>query len=161
MRLQSSLWVGLEGPLPTVCSWFWWIWEGGWGVQRGLQQLSDLQQEAGARSSRGDDFIKFLVCNLRSLLMKTWWNRRPKEKMKRDERKKNWRTKEMHDAGNGKGIFFIWKDTVSFWGTWPKRRMVHEGSSSHSECSPVLKGHLWREKKELLPRYPLIIFSRG
>ena len=35
---------GLEEPLPTVCSQFLWIWEGGWGVQRGLQQLNDLSK---------------------------------------------------------------------------------------------------------------------
>ena len=44
---------GLEEPLPAVCSQFSWIWEGGQRVQRSLQQLSDLQWEVGARSSRG------------------------------------------------------------------------------------------------------------
>ena len=28
-------------------------------------------------------------------------------------------SEEIHDAGNGKGIFFIWGGTVSFWGTGP------------------------------------------
>ena len=44
---------GLEERLPTVCSWFLWIWEDGWGVWRGLQQHSDPQREARARSVRG------------------------------------------------------------------------------------------------------------
>ena len=35
-------------------------------------------------------------------------------------RRCNWRAKEIHDAGNGKGVFFIWGDTVSFWDSGPK-----------------------------------------
>ena len=35
-----------------------------------------------------DDFIESLLCNTRSLLMKTWWNWRPRERTKRDKRKK-------------------------------------------------------------------------
>ena len=34
--------------------------------------------------------------------------------------------KRLHNAGNDKGFFFIWGGTVSFGGTGPKRRMVHE-----------------------------------
>ena len=77
-----------------------------------------------------------------------WWNWGP-EKGRREtrERRSNWRTKEICDAGNGKGIFFIWRDTVSFWGTRLEHRMVHEACSSHSQWDPVLPFQIWREKK--------------
>ena len=42
-------------------------------------------------------------------LMKSWWTGGPRERTKRDKREKsNWRTEEIHDAGNDKGVFFIW-----------------------------------------------------
>ena len=56
------------------------------------------------------------------------------------------RTKEVHSAGNGKGIFFIWGGVVSFCGTGPKHTTVREGCSSHSgatQCSRVI----YEEKK--------------
>ena len=56
-------------------------------------------------------------------------------------------TEEIHDTGNGKGIFFIWGGTVSFWGTGHEHRMVHKCCSSHSECNPVLPCHLWRKNR--------------
>ena len=40
-------------PLLALCSWFLWIWEVRWVVQRGLQQLNEAQWEAGARSASG------------------------------------------------------------------------------------------------------------
>ena len=36
-------------------------------------------------------------------------------------RRSNRRTVEIHDTRNGKGIFFLWGGTVSFWGTGPKQ----------------------------------------
>ena len=62
-------------------------------------------------------------------------------------RRSNWRTEKIHDAGNGKGIFFIWGGTVIFWGTGPERRMVHEDCNNRSEYDPVLPCHLLWEKK--------------
>ena len=49
---------------------------------------------------------------------------------------------------------------VSFWGIGPKRRMIQEGCSSHSECNSGLLCHLWWEKKELLPRHHWVIFFK-
>ena len=59
-------------------------------------------------------------------------------------RRINWRTEEIHDAGNDKRIFFIWGDTVS---TEPKCGPVDEDCSRHSECSSVLPWHLWWKKR--------------
>ena len=88
--------------------------------------------------------LNTLLCNMRSLLMKTWWNWRPRERMKKDRgRGSNWRTEESHDTRNDKGIFFIWEDTVTFWGTGPEYRMAHKGHSSCSECNLVLPCRLW------------------
>lgn len=72
-----------------------------------------------------DDSIELLalLCNMRSLLMKTWCNWRPGEKTKSQQGEINERTKEIHDTGNDKGIFFIWGGTVTFWGIGPKRRI--------------------------------------
>ena len=64
----------------------------------------------------------------------------------------NWRTERIHNAGDDKGIFFIWGGTVSFWATGPKYRKVHESFSTRLEYSPVLLCHLWWVKNELLPR---------
>ena len=90
-----------------------------------------------------------LLCNTKNLLMKTWWSWNPRERMKRDKRKKsNWKTEEIHNALNGKGVVLIWIGNVSFWGTQPECRMVHKGSSSHSKCNPLLLCHLWWEKKK-------------
>ena len=93
--------------------------------------------------------------------MKTWWNWRPRERTETRGRRRNQRTKEIHDMGHSKGTFFIWGGTVSFWGTGPKCRTVCKGCSSHLECNPGLSCHLWSGKKELLPRHHWIIFSRG
>ena len=42
-------------------------------------------------------------------MMKSWETGGPRERTKRDKREKsNWRTEEIHDAGNDKGVFFIW-----------------------------------------------------
>ena len=62
---------------------------------------------------------------------------------------------ESHDAGNGKGVFFIWGGNVSFWDRWPECRMVHEACSN-----PVLPGHMMR-KQELLHRHHWITFLKG
>ena len=55
---------------------------------------------------------------------------------------------EIHDTGNGEGIFLNWGGTVSFWGTGAECRTVHKGCSSRSECNPVLPCHLQWEKKK-------------
>ena len=74
------------------------------------------------------------------------------QKGRREKRgKRNWRTEEIHDTGNGKRIFFTWGGTVGFSGTGPKRRPVPEGWSSHSECNPVLPCHLRQEKESCYP----------
>ena len=63
-------------------------------------------------------------------------------------RRSNWQTKEIHSPRNGQRMFFIWGGTVSFWGTGPEYRKVHEGCSIHSECNPMLPCHLrWEEKR--------------
>ena len=96
-----------------------------------------------------EDFLDLLAVHTRSLLMKTWWNWRPREKMKRDNRKKKW-LKNWRDSGCRKwrGVFFTWGGAVSFWGTGPELRTVHEGCNSHSECKPVLPCRLWQGQKE-------------
>ena len=71
----------------------------------------------------------------------------------------NWRTEEIHDTGNGKGIFFTWGSTVSFWGTGPEHRTVHESCSSRSESNPVLPCHLWLEKKSYYPDITGLFFQ--
>ena len=84
----------------------------------------------------------------------------PEEKQREPRgRRRSWRTWESHDAG--KRIFSIWGGTVSFWDTGPKRRTVHEGGRSHSECNPMLPGHPWWEKKSWLPRNYWIVFQKG
>ena len=82
-----------------------------------------------------------------SLLMKIWWNWRPRRGLRETRGRSNWRTKEIHKAGNGKGFFFIWRGTVSFWGTGPECRTVQEGCTSCSKCSKMLPQHLWWEKR--------------
>ena len=67
-------------------------------------------------------------------------------------------TEEIQDAGNGKGIFFIWWGIVSFWGTGSEHRTVQKGCISHSECNPGLPCYLWWEK-ELQSRHYWIILS--
>ena len=79
---------------------------------------------------------------------------------KDEERQKEEVTEEIHDAGNGKGILFIWGGTISVRGAGPKCRMLPEGCSICSECSPVPPCHLWQEKTELLHRYHWIIFFK-
>ena len=91
-----------------------------------------------------------------SLLMQIWWNWRPRKGLRETGGRSNWRAKEIHKSGNGEGVFFIWRGTVSYWGTGPECRTVQEGCSSHSGCSKV--HHLWWEK-ELLPRHHWISFS--
>ena len=51
----------------------------------------------------------------------------------------NWRTKEIHDAGDGKEILF----EDNFWGSGPEHRTVHRCS----ECDPEVPCHVWWEKK--------------
>ena len=87
-----------------------------------------------------DGFIE--LCNTRSLLMKSWWNWRPRERMKRAKwRRSNWRTVEIHSVGNGKEIFFIWERSVSSWGIESKCRTVHKCCNSCSERNPELSRH--------------------
>ena len=92
--------------------------------------------------------------NLRSSLMKglqAWWNWRPRGRTERDKRKNsNWRTEEIHDMENRKGVFFM-RRHVSFWVTGPNHRTGQEGHGSCSECYPVLPCHLRGEKKSCYP----------
>ena len=46
--------------------------------------------------------------------MKIRWNWRPRERIKRDKWRSNWRTVEIHNVGNGKEIFFIEKGLLVF-----------------------------------------------
>ena len=47
--------------------------------------------------------------------MKYCWKRVPeKEPRESRESRRDWRTKETHDAGNGKGVFFIWEALLIF-----------------------------------------------
>ena len=55
----------------------------------------------------------------------------------------------------------VWGGTVSFGDTGPECRAVHEGCSSHPECSPVQLCHLWWEIKEPPPRHHWILYLRG
>ena len=88
-----------------------------------------------------------LLFHMRSLLMKTYWNWRPRERTEIGGRRSNWRTKETHAAGNGKGIFFMWGGTISYWGQDLNIEQYTKGCNNHSECNPVLWCHLWGEKK--------------
>ena len=50
-----------------------------------------------------------------SLLMKTWWDWRPRERTKRDRgRRSYWRTEEIHNSGNGKGFSLLEKALLVF-----------------------------------------------
>ena len=69
--------------------------------------------------------------------MQIWWNWRPRKGLRETGGRSNWRAKEIHKSGNGEGVFFIWRGTVSSWGTGPECRTVQEGCSSHSGCSKV------------------------
>ena len=56
---------------------------------------------------------------------------------------------EIHHAGNGKEIFFIWGGTVSFWDIEPECRMVHELATAIQNAIHcyLLPCHLWWEKR--------------
>ena len=70
------------------------------------------------------------------------------EKGQRETRgRSNQTTRETHNAGDGRGIFFPRTGTVSFWGTGPKCRMLQEGCSSCSEHSPMPLCHPWWGEK--------------
>ena len=49
---------GLKEPLPTVCSQSSWIWEGGWGVQRGLHNLVTISEKLELQE---DDFTELIA----------------------------------------------------------------------------------------------------
>ena len=64
-------------------------------------------------------------------------------------RRGNWRTEEIHGTGNGKGIFFIWGGTVSFWGT---RTWMQNGTQMLQQPfrmqSSATKSSMKKKKKE-------------
>ena len=62
-----------------------------------------------------------------------------KEKEATEETKK-------HDTGNGKEIFFIWGDTVSFWGTGPDVEKYMKAGAIN-EGTDAIQWYLWPEKK--------------
>ena len=64
--------------------------------------------------------------------MKIWWNWRHRKRAETRGRRSNWRTKEIHDIGNGK-IFFMWESTVRVL-RHRTQRMVHKICSSHSNA---------------------------
>lgn len=73
-----------------------------------------------------------------------------KDKERKEGRSKQ-RTEEIHDAGGGEGILFIWGGTVSLWGT-------------AGEFAPAIQNVIQRycviydEKKQLVARCRWIVF---
>ena len=67
-----------------------------------------------------DDFVEILVLHHKELtnLMELEAQRKDEERQEEEV------TEEIHDTGNGKGIFFSWGGAVSFWVTGPEFRMV-------------------------------------
>ena len=122
------------------------------------QSLSD-PQETNELDLQEDDLLTSLLRNMRSLLMKTWWIWRPRERTKRAKRKKQLKNRRDSRCRKWQGDF-MWGGAVSLWGAEPECRMVHEACNRCSECSLALLCHLWQEKKELLPRHHWVIFLR-
>ena len=83
------------------------------------------------------------------------------KKCQERRKRSNWRTKEVHNIGNGKGVSFIWGGSIIFWGTGLKCRAVHKGCSSCSESKPVVLCHLrWGKKKRVNIQIPLDCFFK-
>ena len=78
---------------------------------------------------------------------------------KDEERQEEEVTEEIHDTGNGKGIFFSWGGTVSFWVTGPEFRMVWrlQGLFRMQSSATVL---CMMRKKELLLMHHWITFFK-
>ena len=118
--------------LPAVCSQFWGIWEGGWGIQRGLQQLSDPQWEAKAKPARGQ--LHWTSCcvpheKLTSKdLMELEAQRNDKEGQEEEITEE---LNEIHNTGNDKGIFLTWSGALSFWDTEDEMVIQHHQLSAH------------------------------
>ena len=156
MRLWPSLQWGLEESELAVCSQFSWMWEDNEEPEEVFINLVTLSWSQICQRTTS---LNALLCNTRSLLTKTWWDWRPRERTKSNKRK-NWETEEMHDTVNCQGMFFIWGGTVSFWGMGPEHRTVHEGCRSCSECNPVRSCHL-RWGKRATPQTSLdCLFKR-
>ena len=94
--------------------------------------------------------------NMRRLLMKMMeLEAQRKEEERRGRR--NWRTEESHNAGNGKGMFFIWKGTVRCWGTGSGTWSLHQPFRMQSRAT--MSSIKRKKKKELLPKLHWIMFS--
>ena len=82
----------------------------------------------------------------------------PENGWKETRERSNWRTKEIHDAGNGKGVFFmsaaLWAFEAQGLSEAGRLQQPFRIQSSTSMPSVMMK-------KELLPRYPWIVFLRG
>ena len=90
--------------------------------------------------------LNSLLCNTRSLLMKTWWNWRPRQRT--ETRGRSNQTDSRHRE---------WQDLLDlrrhyqFWGTEPKHRTVHEACSCCLECHPGPLCHDDEKKKSFYP----------
>ena len=82
----------------------------------------------------------------------------PEKGWKETKRRGIWRTEEIHDAGNGRGILFIWGGTISVRGAGPECRMLHEGCSiqNATQWHHVIYG----KKKRATTQTPLNCFFK-
>jgi len=74
--------------------------------------------------------------------MKYCWKWVPeKEPRQSRESRRDWRTKETHDAGNGKGVFFIWEALFIFEAKHPNidwYTKVAAATQNAVQCYPVI-----------------------
>lgn len=156
-KLQPSPWKDLEESFPIVCSLFSWIWEGGWGVQRGLQQLNDLRENLELGLQRMTS-LNSTLCHQGVYRWRLDGSGGWETGQRKKGRRSNWRREEIHDA-EIIGIFFIWGSTVNFWGIGPEYRKLYKGCSS--ECTQCYGCHSHDEKKSYYPDVTGDFFSRG
>lgn len=143
-----SLRMGFEGPLPTVCSWCWWI-EKDWGVQRG-SATSDLSVP---ELTTEDDFIELLAAIPGSMINEDLMSRRSRERTKRIQKSQGLQLENWRDSWHRKWQGGHEEALLVFESQGPKQRTGQEGHGSCSSGSPVPLCYSMRREKELLPRH--------
>ena len=74
-------------------------------------------------------------------------------------RRSNWRNEEIHNAGNGKGIFFIWGGLLVLDAQDPNVEWCTKVSAAVQDASQCYCA-IYSERKKTLPRHHWIFFSR-
>ena len=99
--------------------------------------------------------------NLLSFKLSKMWTCPGKRPRKKKGKRSNWRTTEIHNAWNGKGIFFIWEGTVHFWGTRPIAQNGTRRLQQPFQVQSSATMSSMMSKREPLPRHHWIVLSRG